>query len=278
MIKNFKTIKRATGLVLAVMALSFGGSAHAGQYDKEVSHLTLLPGWERSDGYYLAAVQIDLEPGWKTYWRSPGVNGIPPEFDWSGSDNLAQVGYLWPSPSIMDEEGVRTIGYADRLILPILLRPRDPGQPIHMDLKMTYGVCEDICERAQSEAELSVKPAEVHNQDLINAALGMRSKPANAMGLVSSTCSLVPDGDDFVLTASFEFGQSVEQHRVVVVEAGSDLIWVSEADHKINQNNVWVQADLQYYGDGAMTLDRSALRFTMLNDGTSIEIAGCTGN
>ena len=33
-------------------------------------------------------LQIKLAPGWKTYWRTPGDAGIPPHFDWVGSENL----------------------------------------------------------------------------------------------------------------------------------------------------------------------------------------------
>ena len=40
------------------------------------------------NGELLAGVQIRLEPGWKTYWRTPGDSGVPPSFDWSGSKNL----------------------------------------------------------------------------------------------------------------------------------------------------------------------------------------------
>ena len=36
-----------------------------------------------------AGVEIKLKAGWKTYWRYPGDAGVPPRFDWSGSENLA---------------------------------------------------------------------------------------------------------------------------------------------------------------------------------------------
>ena len=36
-----------------------------------------------------AGLQIELEPGWKTYWRSPGSSGLPPQFSFSGSTNVA---------------------------------------------------------------------------------------------------------------------------------------------------------------------------------------------
>ena len=267
----------ALGLTMILALGSLSGPVQAGSDFEDVSQVTLLPGWQRADGLYMAAVQVDLAPGWKTYWRAPGDNGIAPIFDWSGSGNLAQVGYFWPSPHIMDEKGIRTIGYKDQLILPILLRLRDPSQPVTLRLKMDYGICDEICLPAVADASLSADPKQVHNRDQISQALTHRSTPAASHGLQSATCRLSPDGEDFVLRAQFEFDQDVAGHRLVVVETGSDLIWVSEADHRLDGRSLEVEADLQYFGDGAMTLDRGRLKFTMLNDGQSIEIAGCAG-
>ena len=36
-------------------------------------------------GTYLGALRLTLKDGWKTYWRAPGDAGIPPQFDWNGS-------------------------------------------------------------------------------------------------------------------------------------------------------------------------------------------------
>ena len=42
--------------------------------------------------------QIRLAQGWKTYWRSPGDAGMPPQLDWSESQNLEDAEILWPAP------------------------------------------------------------------------------------------------------------------------------------------------------------------------------------
>ena len=58
-------------------------------------------------GKTYAGVEIQLAPGWKTYWRNPGTSGVPPRFDWAGSENVAlcaaretqkprtRLAYLW---------------------------------------------------------------------------------------------------------------------------------------------------------------------------------------
>src|SRR5687767_7822730 len=47
---------------------------------------------------FRAAIQIRLEPGWKTYWRYPGDSGVPPTFDFSASDNVKSVRVAYPAP------------------------------------------------------------------------------------------------------------------------------------------------------------------------------------
>jgi hypothetical protein len=40
-----------------------------------------------------------LEPGWYTYWKNPGEAGVPPVFDFSGSENVGQLEVLYPRRS-----------------------------------------------------------------------------------------------------------------------------------------------------------------------------------
>ena len=267
---------------IAPMALALSACASvsspsfAGSDFDHVSSLSFVPGWQREDGFYVGAIRIDLEEGWKTYWRSPGHNGIAPEFSWSGSSNLEQVGYFWPSPGIFENGGFRTIGYEQQLLLPVLLKPKTAGEPISLNLGVEYGVCEEICVPAYDSTSAFLDLGLVQNQAAIEEAIEQRSRPAVQAGLVSSSCSLRPSGDDFVLSAEFQFDGDIEAHRLVVVETGSNLIWSSEADHSISDGVLRVESDLQFYGEGAMTLDRSDLRFTLMNDGSSIEIMGCS--
>ena len=73
-----------------------------------------------------AGVEIRLERGWKTYWRYPGDAGVPPRFDWTGSENLASAAIRWPAPRlIVDETGMKSIGYHDDVIFPVAIVPID---------------------------------------------------------------------------------------------------------------------------------------------------------
>src|SRR5258705_2342632 len=61
------------------------------------SAVRLLAG-SRSGGVLLGGIAIQLQPGWKTYLRTPGDSGVPPRFDFSKSDNVEAGSGFWPGP------------------------------------------------------------------------------------------------------------------------------------------------------------------------------------
>ena len=61
------------------------------------------------------ALHIVLQPGWKTYWRSPGDAGYPPQVDVSGSTNVARVELMWPVPHPSNCSDCRPSVMANRL-------------------------------------------------------------------------------------------------------------------------------------------------------------------
>ena len=77
-----------------------------------------------------AGVELKLEPGWHTYWRYPGDSGLPPRFDFSGSQNLAAAKVLYPAPHLYTDETGNTLGYKDHVIFPVRVTPKQPGQPV----------------------------------------------------------------------------------------------------------------------------------------------------
>lgn len=135
------------GLLAAPAAAQGIGAAGDGgaTFPPGVADAQLLPGWQTADGRRVAALKLVLEPGWKTYWRSPGDAGVPPLFNWSGSENLAGITFHWPRPAVFESAGMRTLGYHDVMILPFEARPLRPDQPISLSATVDLGVCEDIC-------------------------------------------------------------------------------------------------------------------------------------
>jgi DsbC/DsbD-like thiol-disulfide interchange protein len=97
------------------------------------------------DGRPELGIEIALEPGWKTYWRTPGDAGIPPVVDWSKSTGASAFDLRFPAPVRFGEEGVTSIGYTAPVVLPIDLALADPTRPAKLDLDVQIGLCREIC-------------------------------------------------------------------------------------------------------------------------------------
>lgn len=271
-IKAISALLVATLILAATAATQFGRTEASG----EVAEMRLLPGWLRSDGLYVAAIEITMAPQWKTYWREPGPTGIPPHFDWSGSGNLAQVGYFWPRPSVFESFGAQTIGYEDSLVLPVLLKPQDPAQPITARLLADFGVCKDICVPVAGEDTATLAPGNAQNQPLIEAWIDRRPTPASDAGLLAADCRLRPHGSDFILRAHLDFARALPADlSAVVMESGQSNLWISQVDHSRDGNALRLEADLRSYAEGPLMLDRSALRITLISEDSAIDLRGC---
>jgi DsbC/DsbD-like thiol-disulfide interchange protein len=118
----------------------------------------------------LAGVEIQLDAGWKTYWRTPG-DGIAPQFDWSGSQNLAQTQVLWPVPAHFRDMAGEYNGYADHVMLPIVVVPQQPAEPVTLALSLDYAVCMDVCIPVRKSLSLLLSADEAGGRDVVLAAL-----------------------------------------------------------------------------------------------------------
>jgi DsbC/DsbD-like thiol-disulfide interchange protein len=118
-----------------------------------------------------AGIEIRLMRGWHTYWRYAGDAGIPPQFDWSGSENLAKAEILWPAPArIPVEDGIESIGYKDGVLFPLRLHAKDASKPIALRLKLDFGVCEKICIPASAKLALDIPPSSGKSLPALDAA------------------------------------------------------------------------------------------------------------
>ena len=240
-----------------------------------ISQVSIIDGWRTDDGAVMAAVVFDLAPDWKTYWRAADADGIPPSFDWSGSDNLQSITYHWPTPDVVRDGDTISVGFKNRLVLPVLLVPNDPDQPLSLSLIVDYGVCREICIPARAVVSANVS-GEGSSATSIHAWLDRMPRRDQQSGLTSARCQILPANQDYIVRASLDFAQSPGDLHIVITESGSDDLWISRTDHAVTGNTVSLEADMMHFGDGPMMFDRSKLRITLLTSTGGIEVNGCT--
>ena len=122
------------------------------------SAVRLIAGTNKGGAPLRGGIEIKLQPGWHTYWRYPGDSGVPPRFDFSGSDNVKSATVQYPAPHLFTDESGSSIGYKDGVIFPVSIVPKDPAKPVNARLKIEYAVCEKLCIPAEGKAELSIGP------------------------------------------------------------------------------------------------------------------------
>ncbi len=234
----------------------------------------ILPGWVQPDGTRMAAIHIRLAPGWKTYWRSPGDAGIPPQFDWSRSRNLGAVSIIWPAPHVYPQNGMRTIGYKDELILPLAIAPRNPGKPVRLRARLDIGVCEDICVPYQMTVNGVLDGSSTKPTPVIAAALATRPYSAGEAGVRSASCRLRPTADGMEIEATLAMPHTGGQ-EVVVIEPGQPGVWMSETDVRRSGNTITATGDMVPPHGRALAVDRSRITITVLGQKQAVEIKGC---
>jgi len=143
------------------------------------SAVRLLAG-SRSGPLLLGGIAIQLDPGWKTYWRTSGDSGVPPRFDFSKSDNIEAVTVLWPAPLKFDDgAGGASLGYHHQVVLPLRIVPKNTDRPVTLRAAISYAVCEKICIPVEASTELAFASVASTEDSVLFAALDTVPKPAS---------------------------------------------------------------------------------------------------
>lgn len=120
------------------------------------AELRLVPGGRAGDGGLLAGIEIVMGPGTKTYWRTPGDSGVPPQFVWDGSINVGHIEVLFPAPHRFSDGAGTSIGYAERVVLPVTVQPADPSRPVELKLSADFAICEKLCVPMSAKARMVI--------------------------------------------------------------------------------------------------------------------------
>jgi DsbC/DsbD-like thiol-disulfide interchange protein len=232
----------------------------------------LLPGWETASGTRMTALRVELDANWKTYWRAPGDAGIPPQFDFSRSQNVASVAIHWPRPQVFDLNGMRSVGYLREMILPIEITPRDPSLPVEMEADVAMGICHDICVPVELGLQMELSGPGAPDAQIRTA---LTQRPETFRG--QATCHVEPITDGMRVTAEIRM-PSLGAGEVGLFELNGAPVWISDSENKRQGDMLVTSADFVPEDAKPFALDRSALTITVLgNQGRAVEIRGCKG-
>src|SRR6202166_426789 len=173
----------ALGIDLAVFASSLAITARAqdaSPWQRSGHSAVRLLAGSRSGSVLLGGIAMQLEPGWKSYWRSPGDSGVPPRFDFSKSKNIEAVTVLWPAPTKFDDgAGGHSLGYHNQIVLPLRIVAKNADKPVTLRADINYAVCEKLCIPVEANAELAFTSVASTEDSALFAALDTVPKPAS---------------------------------------------------------------------------------------------------
>src|ERR1700682_1881026 len=151
-------MRAALGFAATVLASSVAIEARAedaSPWQRDGHSAVRLLAGSRSGAVLLGGLAGQLQPGWKTSWRTPGDSGVPPRFDFSKSENIEAVTVLWPAPTKFDDgAGGHSLGYQNQVVMPLRIVAKNADKPVMLRAEINYAVCEKLCIPVEANAEL----------------------------------------------------------------------------------------------------------------------------
>lgn len=165
-------------------AVAPGGGAQASSsdwFEMEGARIRLVTaGRPDADGQLKGFLDIQLKPGWKTYWRDPGDAGVPPSIDVSADPGVAKAEFAFPAPQRHDDGDFQWAGYDYPLALPVTFTVKQGAAPTRIDADVFLGICEAICVPVQTRLELTPGVDSAADKAAVAAAFAAIPMPATA--------------------------------------------------------------------------------------------------
>ena len=112
----------------------------------ETSKLRLISAYSQNDSKnFMIGLEYQMDPGWKTYWKSPGDGGFAQSISWENSTNVKNVNILWPTPIEFEILGLTSLGYQNDIIFPLEIELEDELKNTFLNLHITFLICNEIC-------------------------------------------------------------------------------------------------------------------------------------
>ena len=150
-----------------------------------------------------AALEFQLKPDWKVYWRSPGDAGLPPILE--AYESKHEIKRYWPVPERFTLFDIETFGYSDSVILPLTIKHIDKTDDFLFKGFLDALICSDICLPLSGDISLSlpkgISSHSIYAQEIAYAKAKVPSKTTGPNIEIIST-SLIPHDRSLLIDIS----------------------------------------------------------------------------
>jgi DsbC/DsbD-like thiol-disulfide interchange protein len=245
--------------ILAYPALASSSDWHEAQGGRV---RLLTSGQPDENGVLKGALEVDLKPGWKTYWLDPGDAGVPPSLDVSGSRNVATAEMQLPAPHRFDD-GAKWVGYKGPVTFAVNFTLADRTAPATVDAKVFLGICETICVPLQASLHVDAASDPDNADDAATVQAAFDSLPGPEQPDFGVT--LVGGGKDEVVVEAAYPG---EPNAVDFFLAGSAGYLFGPPERRLNGEQLVFSVPILERPD--KTPDRGGLLYTLVSQGGAV--------
>lgn len=115
---------------------------------------------------FWVALHLNIQPGWHTYWKNPGMTGMACNIQWKLSEGLEVNKVLWPTPKRYVEDSISYFGYEKEAIVLVEMMPTkslsaDLNKPLSIQATVEWVACNvEACLPGESSGsiELPITP------------------------------------------------------------------------------------------------------------------------
>ena len=153
----FNHMKLFTILLLICLSNTYAASVREGSVEVElVSSVNCVSPGETID----IALRIKHDKGWHTYWKSPGIVGVPTGIDWKLPNGIEVSNIMWPQPQNVKMGPYNAYGYNGEIFLIMQLKVSAKAKPESSQLlkaRASWMCCSKTCQPGFADLILPIK-------------------------------------------------------------------------------------------------------------------------
>ncbi|MDB6125878.1 MAG: thiol:disulfide interchange protein [Pedosphaera sp.] len=152
-----------------------------------------------------AAISLEMQPHWHSYWKNPGDSGIATRIEWTLPPGVTTGEIQWPIPEKLVTPPLTTYVHSDETVLLVPLKIDStvaPG-PLEIKAKVSWQECADVC--IQGRTNLSTR-----------ITVGADSKPSADVAFIEAARKKLPQIDPNTLAQAH--WENDEETRSAIIE------------------------------------------------------------
>lgn len=149
-------------------------------------------------------VLLTQQPGWHTYWKTPGDTGLPTTIDWTLPEGWEAGSIQWPTPKLYVIGDLTNFGYEDSVLLPVSISVPASAKEGEYFAKanVSWLMCAEQCIPGNASFDVPVKVSNTEPTASPNAGLFQTNEGLTPISL--TTVSAQIDSTNHALSVTFK--------------------------------------------------------------------------